>query len=182
MRPNKFIFFSMLVLGSFAFSAFGQNFSEKRTERPIHENVRRAILRLPYYEVFDQIGYKVEGSTVVLFGKVRNAVNKSDAKNSVANIRGVSRVINNIEILPPSRFDETIRRDLYRRLANTAGLSRYLWHVNPEVRLIVDRGHVFLEGSVANRGDYDMMNIVANGVPNVFSVTNNLVIEGTRNR
>jgi hyperosmotically inducible protein len=163
MRSYKFILFLILTVSLFTLPGFGQNFTAKKAGKTIEENVRRKILRLPRYEVFDQIGFKVDGSTVTLFGKVRNAINKSDAKNSVEDIPGVTRVINNIEVLPIGRFDETIRGDLYRRLSNTGGLSRYLWHVNPEVRLIVERGHVTLEGTVANRGDYRLMNIVARG-------------------
>ena len=182
MRSYKFILLSIAALAILGLPGYGQNYTGKGSGRTIEENVRRQILRLPRYEVFDQIGFSVDGSTVTLFGKVRNAINKSDAENRVEDIPGVARVINNIEILPLGRFDETIRRDLYRRLSNTGGLSRYLWHVNPEVRLIVDRGHVTLEGFVANRGDRNLMNIIANGIPNVFSVTNNLVVEGARDR
>ena len=182
MRSYKFIFFLVLAVSVFTLPGFAQNFTSKGSGRTIEENVKRKILRLPRYEVFDQIGFRVDGSTITLFGKVRNAINKSDAEKSVEDVPGVTRVINKIEILPVGRFDETIRRDLYRRLSNTGGLSRYLWHVNPPVRLIVERGHVTLEGTVANRGDYRLMNIMANGVPNVFSVTNNLVIEGARDR
>ncbi|HEV8593811.1 MAG TPA: BON domain-containing protein, partial [Pyrinomonadaceae bacterium] len=95
-------------------------------------------------------------------------------------IPGVARVVNNIEILPVGGFDEGIRRSLYRQLSNTGGLSRYLWTVNPSVRLIVDRGNISLEGYVANKGDYNTMNVVAHGVPGAFSVTNNLKIDSGR--
>jgi len=95
-------------------------------------------------------------------------------------VPGVRNVINNIEILPVGSFDESIRFNLYRTLANSGGLSRYLWTVNPSVRLIVDRGHVSLEGFVASRGDYNTMNILAHGVPGVFSVTNNLIVDNER--
>ena len=182
MRSYKFILLSIAALAVLTLPGYSQNFTGTGTGRTIQENVRRQILRLPRYEVFDQIGFRVDGSTVTLFGKVRNAINKSEAENRVEDIPGVTRVVNNIEVLPVGRFDETIRRDLYRRLSNTGGLSRYLWHVNPPVRLIVERGHVTLEGTVANRGDYNLMRIAANGVPNVFSVTNNLVIEGAQDR
>lgn len=163
-------------------SVNAQSYSDGKSGRTIEQEVRRQILRIPRYEVFDFIGFKVNGGTVTLSGKVRNAINKSDAENRVEDIAGVSRVINNIEVLPLGSFDESIRRNLYRRLSNSGGLSRYLWTVNPSVRLIVDRGHVSLEGFVANRGDYNLMNILAHGVPNVFSVTNNLVIEKDRSR
>ena len=156
--------------------------AQSSSARSIEDQVYKKILRLPRYEVFDHIGFKVDGGTVTLFGKVRNAINKSDAENSVERIAGVTNVVNNIEVLPLGSFDDQIRRNLYVRLSNTGGLSRYLWTVNPSVRLIVDGGHVSLEGYVANRGDYNMMNIVASGIPGVFSVTNNLIIDNERVR
>jgi osmotically-inducible protein OsmY len=145
--------------------------------KPIEEQVRKKILKLPRYEVFDSIGYRVDGNTVTLFGKVRNATNKDDAEDSVKKIPGVARVVNNIEILPVGGFDESIRSRLYQRISDSGGLSRYLWPTNPSVRLIVDRGHVELEGYVASRGDYNTMNILAHGVSGVFSVTNNLKVD-----
>lgn len=166
---------------AFSFTAVSaQSFSDIKSGRTIEQNIQRQILRMPRYEVFDFIAFKVDGSTVTLYGKVRNGINKSDAKNRVKDIPGVTNVINNIEILPPGSFDDSIRRNLYRTLARSGGLSRYLWTVNPSVRLVVDRGHVTLEGFVANKGDYNSMNILANGVPGVFSVTNNLVIDNGR--
>ena len=148
----------------------------------MEDQVRKKILKLPRYEVFDSITYRVDGDTVTLSGKVRNAINKSDAENSVERIPGVSRVINQIEILPVGGFDDSIRVRLYETLSRSGALSRYLWTVNPSVRLIVDRGHVSLEGFVSNRGDYNAMNVLAHGVSGVFSVTNNLVVDSERVR
>jgi hyperosmotically inducible periplasmic protein len=167
-----------LLFAVFAFSIASVNAQD--SGRTIEQNVRRQILKMPRYEVFDYIGYDVNGSTVTLHGKVRNAINKSEAENRVEDIAGVTSVVNNIEVLPVGSFDESIRRNLYRRLSQTGGLSRYLWTVNPSVRLIVDRGHVTLEGYVANQGDYNMMNVAAHGVSGVFSVTNNLKVDSGR--
>ena len=174
--------FIALSLAIVALSFVSVNAQGLSGSRPIEEQVRKKILKLPRYEVFDSIGYRVNGSTVTLFGKVRNAVNKSDAERSVKKIPGVSQVVNEIEVLPLGGFDESIRARLYRDLSVTGGLSRYLWPTNPAVRLIVDRGHVSLEGFVANRGDYNTMNILAHGVSGVFSVTNNLKIDRDRSQ
>ena len=142
----------------------------------IAKQVEKSIRKLPRYEVFDNIDFTVEGSIVTLTGKVINAINKSDAEGYVKRIPGVTRVINNIELLPVGSFDDRIRRDLYATISNSGGLSRYLWPVNPDVRLIVERGHITLEGNVYNKGDYNTMNIMARSVPGAFSVTNNLRI------
>lgn len=161
-------------------SVHAQGSNDKKSGRTIEQNVRRQILMMPRYEIFDYIGYDVNGSTVTLYGKVYNAVNKDSAEKRVEDIPGVERVINNIEVLPLSGFDNSIRRSLYSSLSRTAGLSRYLWPTNPSVRLIVDRGNVTLEGYVSNNSDRNLMNLIANGVSNVFSVTNNLKVDSGR--
>lgn len=179
---KKFIALSLAIMALSFVSVNAQSFSGSASTRTIEDQVRKRILKLPQYEVFDSIGYQVNGDTVTLSGKVRNAINRSDAERSVKRIAGVSRVVNNIEVLPLGGFDESIRVRLYNTLAGSGGLSRYLWTVNPSVRLIVDRGHVSLEGFVATRGDFNTMNILANGVSGVFNVTNNLTIDKERVR
>ncbi|MEO8574483.1 MAG: BON domain-containing protein [Pyrinomonadaceae bacterium] len=179
---RSFIVFTLAVVAFSTVSANAQNFASANSPRAIEDQVRKKILKLPRYEIFDAIGYQVSGDTVTLNGKVRNAVNKKDAERSVAKIAGVNRVVNNIEILPLGGFDDSIRVRLYETLARSGGLSRYLWPNSPSVRLIVGGGHVSLEGFVSNRGDYNTMNILAHGVSGVFSVTNNLVIDKERVR
>ncbi|MGH9949870.1 MAG: BON domain-containing protein, partial [Pyrinomonadaceae bacterium] len=140
-----------------AINVNAQNATKIAHSIDLGRQVQKSILKLPYYEVFDNIDFTVDGSTVVLTGKVRNAINKSDAEGSVKHIDGVTKVVNNIEILPVGSFDDRIRRDLLVSISRTGGLSRYLWPVNPDVRLIVERGHVTLEGSVYNTGDLTAM-------------------------
>lgn len=180
MRSYKSYLAFALAIFALSFTSVNAQVSDTKSGRTIEQNVRRQILRMPRYEVFDFISYKVDGSTVTLYGKVRNAINKSEAENRVEDIPGVTKVVNNIEVLPLGSFDESIRRNLYRTLSRSGGLSRYLWPVNPSVRLVVDRGHVTLEGYVANKGDYNTMNVLANGIFGVFSVTNNLKIDNGR--
>ena len=179
---RNFIVLGLAIISLSVISVSAQSLTPSGSNRAIEDQVRKKILKLPQYEVFDSIGYRVNGDTVTLYGKVRNAINKSDAGRSIKRIPGVSRVINEIEVLPLGGFDDSIRVRLYQTLSRSGGLSRYLWPVNPSVRLIVDRGHVSLEGFVASRGDYNTMNILANGVSGVFSVTNNLVVDSERVR
>jgi osmotically-inducible protein OsmY len=172
--------FTIIALAALLLSFGTADAQTAGSAQGIERQVQKKILKLPYYEVFDYINYRVDGDTVTLNGKVRNATNKKSAERAVKDVAGVSRVINNIEVLPLGNFDENIRRSLYASLSRTGSLSRYLWPVNPSVRLIVDRGHVSLEGYVANRGDYNTMNVVAHGVSGAFSVTNNLKIDSGR--
>lgn len=160
-----------------------QRYTDAKQERgsltALEQKIFKQIIKLPYYGVFDNIKYQVQGDTVILTGKVAQAMNKRDAERAVERVAGVREVINNIEVLPPSPFDDSIRRQIHREFSSR-GLYRYLWEPNPSVRIIVNRGRVELEGYVATRGDYYAMNILANGVQGVFNVQNNLVIEKGR--
>ena len=182
---KSFLILSVIaVLGFFSINVQAQSFSgdEKISQSAIERKVFKEILTMPYYGLFDNISFRVDGSTVTLFGKVRNAINKSDAENYVEDIKGVTNVVNNIEVLPLSGFDDTIRYQLVREFSRTGGaFYRYLQGANPSVRIIVDNGHVSLEGFVANKGDINIARILANGIPGVFSVENNLKLNNSVN-
>lgn len=152
-------------------SKMGESISDQeRIAREVHHE----LVMLPYYTVFDNLAYKVEGNTVTLLGQVTRPTLKSDSENVVKKIEGVEKVVNNIEVLPPSPMDDQIRRAVYRAIFGDPVLSRYGWGAVPPIHIIVKSGHVTLEGVVDNESDKNVAEIRAKGVPNVFSVTNNL--------
>jgi hyperosmotically inducible protein len=140
----------------------------------LQKKVRKELVTLPWYGVFDNLAYKVDGSTVTLYGQVVRPTTRSDAEHRVKRITGVTRVINNIRVLPLSSFDDSIRRRTYAEISRRAGLYRYFMGANPSIHIIVDRGHVTLEGVVANKTDAQLAYIAARSVPGAFSVRNNL--------
>jgi len=173
-----FLVFTVVITGGFLTDISAQTYAGGKTaHQGIERKVFKKLIRLPYYGVFDHITFQVDGDTVILSGKVAEARNKKDAQSAVENIVGVGRVVNNIKILPLSPFDHSIRYRLLRTYAGRGVIFRYLQQPNPSVRLIVEDGNVTLEGYVATRGDYNLMNILANGVGDVFSVKNNLIVE-----
>lgn len=146
----------------------------------IEAKVAKQLRMLPYYGVFDHIAFDVNGSTVTLYGQVYNAINKPDAEAYVKKIKGVSEVVNEIQVLPPSSYDDVIRRRAVRAFVRGPAIYRYLQGTNPSMRIIVDNGRITLEGVVNNKRDRDYAGILANGIPGVFKVTNNLMVEGAR--
>ena len=147
-------------------------------ESRIAHEVRHQLLMLPYYGVFDDLAFRVDGSTVTLLGAVTRPTLKSDAERVVKRIEGVDRVVNQIEVLPLSPMDDQIRMAEYRAIYGDSALStRYGFRSIPPVHIIVKNGHVILDGVVANEADKNIINIRANSVPGVFSVTNNLQVE-----
>jgi hyperosmotically inducible periplasmic protein len=143
----------------------------------VHE-IGHELRLLPYYSVFDDLRYKVNGYNVELEGAVTRPTLKSDAENVVKRVEGVESVTNNIKVLPPSTDDDRIRLAEYRAIYGHPALNRYSLQAVPPIHIIVDRGHVTLTGVVANEMDRNVANIQANSVPGVFSVTNDLRVEG----
>jgi hyperosmotically inducible periplasmic protein len=138
------------------------------------KEVRHQLVMLPYYSVFDNLTYKVEGSKVTLMGQVVRPTLKSDSEAVVKKLEGVTSVQNDIEVLPVSPSDDRLRRTLYRAIYSAPGLNRYSYSAVPSIHIIVKDGNVTLEGVADNEADKNLAALRANGVPNVFSVTNNL--------
>jgi hyperosmotically inducible protein len=155
--------------------------SKRQTSEPIARQtllreVRHQMLLLPFYSVFDNLMYRVDGNTVILEGQVVRPTLKSDAQSAVKSIEGVSSVVNNIEVLPLSPMDDQIRRAVYRAVYGDTVLSKYAYSAVASIHLIVKNGNVTLEGVVDSDADKNLANIRANGVPNIFSVKNDLTV------
>lgn len=165
----------LLISGALA-AQRGDNPASSKGEDRIVREVHHELVMLPYYSVFDNLAYRVNGYTVTLEGQVTNPVVKSDAEKAVKKIEGVQNVVNNIEVLPVSFMDDQIRRAVYRAVYGQAGLEMYGLRAVPTIHIIVKNGHVTLTGAVVNIGDKERAGIVANGVPGVFSVTNDLLV------
>jgi len=140
--------------------------------------VRHELVMLPYYGVFDNLAYRVDGRTVTLMGQVTRPTLRSDAGNVVKKIEGVEKVDNQIQVLPLSPMDDKVRLAEYRAIYGHPGLDRYALQAVPPIHIVVDNGKVTLEGVVASQGDKDLAAVRANSVPGVFSVVNNLRVEG----
>lgn len=138
------------------------------------DKVHKELVTLPYYDVFDNLEYKLEGDTVTLSGQVRNPITRQEAERRVARIEGVDHVINQIEVLPVSGFDDSIRARAYGAVFRSGSLYRYAMGTNPSIHIVVRNGHVTLEGVVSSQTDGQLAYMAARGVSGVFSVTNNL--------
>ena len=145
------------------------------TER-VAKEVRHELVMLPYYGVFDDLGYRVEGSTVTLFGAVTQPRLKDDAGSAVKSIEGVTRVDNQIEVLPLSPNDDRIRRAAYNTIYSKAPLQRYQLGAVPPIHIIVKNGNITLIGIVDNEMDKNIAGIAANSVHGAFKVDNQLTV------
>ena len=170
--PMALLLGSVLLASSASADTRGE--APSRAVERIQKEVRHELIMLPYLGVFDNLAYKIDGTEVTLIGEVTRPTLKSDAENVIKRIEGVERVNNQIEVLPVSAFDNRLRFKLFRAIYGYGPLEKYSLAVNKSIRIVVRNGHVTLEGVVDTQADKSLAGTRANGVPDVFSVTNNL--------
>jgi hyperosmotically inducible protein len=181
MKPRLLVvFLSLLFLATVTSVAQNATQDQSKPQDRIAREVRHELLMLPYFGVFDNLAFKVDGGTVTLMGQVVRPSLKSDAENAVKHVEGVEKVDNQIEVLPPSSMDDSIRIQIFRAIYGYPALEKYSLGVQKPIRIIVKNGRVTLEGVVDSEADKNLVTVRANGVPNVFSVTNNLKVEGSK--
>lgn len=173
MKKYTLLVFALIVVTAASAQTPQRPPSRAGEERLIRE-VRHELVTLPFYGVFDNLAYRVEGNTVTLVGQVRNPKLKSDAETVVKRIEGVDKVVNQLEVLPTSIADDQIRLAAYRSIYGRSPLDRYAMMSVPPIHIIVKGGRITLEGFVNNSGDKAMAEARARAVPSTFGVTNNL--------
>lgn len=141
------------------------------------KRVRRELVTLPFYGVFDNLSFRVDGDTVTLIGQVNRPTLRTDAERVVKRVAGVNAVINRLEVLPLSPFDDRLRLGVLRSVYSQPALNRYALGAHPSIHIIVKNGDVTLEGVVLHESEKHIAGIQANTVAGVFSVTNNLRVE-----
>lgn len=143
----------------------------------LEREVRREIVMLPQYSLFDHFAFRVDGAVVTLIGKVSQPSLKSGAEAVVSKIEGVERVKNEIVVLPLSANDDRLRLALYHSIYGHGALQTLALRAAPPIHIIVENGHVTLEGAVSSELEKTVANAQANSVSGVFSVTNNLRVD-----
>jgi len=168
----------------------------------VREEIRKELLQLPYYSVFDFLAFKYDRGTALLMGYAYAPALKQDAERAVKRVPGVDAVQNNVEQLPPSQTDDEIRWREYYAIYNDPFLSRYapgagmLWGHrhrfggfagiwgdgyepagNYPIHIVVRNGRVTLLGVVDNEGDKTIAGTKARQVPGTFEVMNELIVE-----
>jgi len=144
----------------------------------IARQVRHELLMLPWYSLYDDLEYTVDGRTVILSGYLTSghAVTRQQAEGVVKRIEGVEKVVNNIQVLPPSSLDSEVRQQAYDALMRSGPLSRYLWETSPSIHIVVKNQRITLTGFVDRQGDKTLATLAVSGIPGVFQVTNELSV------
>jgi hyperosmotically inducible protein len=177
---KKFALASLLFLSLCTFASPGALQAQEQAAQPavnLGAEIQNAIVLAPHYGVFDNLSYQLNGNDVILTGQVLLPITKEEIFRRIAKLTGVGKVSNEIKVLPLSHSDDVLRLQIYRRVFGAADLYRYALGPNPSIHIIVNGGHVTLEGVVSNEGDSRYAFMASRKVNGVFSVTNNLTVQ-----
>ena len=180
-RQSGIALSSVLLVSVLANTGFAADKAREGKESKVIRQVRHELVMLPFYGVFDNLAFKLNGRTVTLLGQVARPSLKSSAERVVKDVEGIESVINQIEVLPNSPNDDSIRIATYRSIYGDNMLYRYGLQAVPPIHIIVKNGNVTLVGVVANEADKNVAGIRANSVSGVFSVKNELSVERDNN-
>lgn len=142
------------------------------------QRVRRQLIQLPYFSVFDYLEFQLDGSKVILTGQTVRPTLALDAQAAVERLEEITEVENRIEVLPLSIHDNRLRRALFRTIYGSSRFERFAGRSIAPIHIIVKNGHATLEGAVARQSDKAWAGVLASQVSGVFSVTNNLTVDG----
>ena len=157
---------TVLALGTPAWAADSNNLQTFRA-------VQKQVLTYPFFTIFDSVNTQIDDGVVTLTGKVTMPYKRSDLEKRVRKLDDVREVHNQIEVLPVSQFDDQLRVGIARAIYRNPQFSSFASMVNPPIHVIVERGHVTLEGVVNSNVDRVVARSIVAGFP-AFSVTNDL--------
>jgi len=165
----RFIAAMVVVL---AMSAPAWAASERKDLQVAHD-VSRQVLTYPQFSIFDSVHMQVDNGIVTLTGKVTMPYKKNDIEKRIARIDGVHQVVNKITVLPVSNFDDELRFRIARAIYGNSNFWNYGSMANPPIHVIVENGHVTLDGVVNSSVERMLARSLATGF-GAFSVTNEL--------
>lgn len=145
---------------------------------PLERRAVHEVRMYPRYSIWDNINISATDGNLVLSGQVSEPFKKADLQRIMQRIPGVTSVTNELKVLPASFQDDRLRLQVARAIYRDPVLSRYGMQVVPPIHIIVENGHVTLEGVVSTEMERNVAGIRANGAGLSFGmVTNHLRVE-----
>lgn len=168
-----------LVASAAVAGAYAKNSANlPQSDADIARHVRHEIAMYPYYSIWDDVSFRVSNGQVALTGAVNLPFKRSDIERIVRQVPGVTGVASELRVLPLSPADDRLRIQVARAIYRDATLSRYGMQAVPPIHVIVDNGHVTLEGVVSTQTEKNIAGLRASGAGLSFGpITNNLVVE-----
>jgi len=173
---NKFMFAAAVLGLGLAAAATGD--TVRASDAVIIKTLTHEIRMYPRYSTFDNVSFFVDEGRVELLGEVSQPYKKADLGRIVQGVPGVTSLSNELKVLPPSPMDDRLRLQVARAIYRDPMLSRYGMQIVPPIHIVVENGHVTLEGVVSTDMEKNVAGLRAAGAGLSFGrITNNLRVE-----
>jgi hyperosmotically inducible protein len=172
MKLTTGLFVVALALGAQAVQAA----QAERKDLQVFNDISKTVNRYAYFTIFDDVSANVENGVVELTGKVTMPYKRDEVARRVAKVDGVTKVVNNITVLPASQFDNELRNRIARSIYGNSNFWNYAIMANPPIHIVVDGGRVTLTGVVQSEVDRMLARSLADRF-GAFSVKNELKTE-----
>jgi hyperosmotically inducible protein len=144
-------------------SLSGIAFAQDRHDSRIADEIARQVTTYPRFTIFDDVSGNVENGIVTLTGKVTMPFKKEEIGKRVAAIDGVRELLNQIEVLPVSSYDDDLRRRIARAIYGNPSFWNYAASANPPIHIVVAHGRVTLTGVVNSNVERMLARSLATG-------------------
>jgi hyperosmotically inducible protein len=162
-----------LLVAALALCAQSVMAQVERKDLQVFNDISKTVNRYAFFTIFDDVSANVENGTVTLTGKVTMPYKRDEIEKRVAKVDGVQRVVNRIEALPVSSFDDELRYRIARSIYGNSNFWNYAIMANPPIHIVVEHGRVTLTGVVGSEVDRMLARSLATQF-GAFSVTNAL--------
>jgi hyperosmotically inducible protein len=141
-----------ITLGTLS-SASAQTLSQDE-RLALFKAAQREVLGYSQFGIFDSVHARVGDNGVIeLTGKVTMPYKRTAIERRVSRAAGIRGLVNRIEVLPVSQFDDRLRLQIARALYSNPHFIGYGHRANPPVHIIVEHGRVTLDGVVNSNVD-----------------------------
>jgi hyperosmotically inducible protein len=144
-----------------------------RKDLQVVRDVSKQVMTYSQFSIFDAVHMQINEGVVTLTGEVTMPFKKNDIAKRVAKVDGVTQVVNQIDVLPVSSYDDDLRFRISRAIYGNSNFWNYGAMANPPIHIIVKNGHVTLDGVVNSNTDRMLARSIASSF-GAFSVTNDL--------
>ncbi len=144
-----------------------------RTDQQIADRVGRKVRSHPFYDIYDWIDGEVNDGVVTLRGWVREPWRKRQYEARLEELDGVVSIENEIGVLPVALYDDELRIAATRRIYGNPRFVRYASRSHPPIHIIVNRGRISLEGTVATTVERRLAETALVGL-SALEIVNNL--------
>jgi osmotically-inducible protein OsmY len=152
-----------------------------RSDKAIHADAERAVLRWERYGPFDAVGIEVQEGVVRLTGWVETPSKRDEIEERLARVDAIRDVHNDLRVQGFSQGDVALRLEIHGKIYTDPLFERWAGLPDPPVRVFVDRGHATLAGTVGSDVERVAVGMIARGTL-AFTVSNQVKVEGEAER